>query len=188
MSLHVTLTDATVDDLLAWLPECIAHACRAQTPSSPRPQPNELLARRIPAEPLALPGLQPARAYIGLYDGVPSRMRPPLLLLAAGLYDIPAEPDELHVAVWCGAGLPLSAAEVGQLLAEHFPRRTAPPATEWLAEQLAPLPDPLDPEPFYQGWMEQYRAGQGCYPRDSRRIFNRSIDAACQTLNRTCRH
>ena len=100
-------------------------------------------------------------------------------LLAAGLYDIPAEPDKLNVYVWC---------EVGQFLAEYFPRRTVSPATEWLDEQIVPLPAPLDSEPFCQGWMEQYRASQGGYPRDSRRIFNRSLDAACQTLGRIYRH
>ena len=233
MSLHVPLIGATADDLLAWLPECIVHACRAQALSSLRPQPSELIACHIPAEQLDRSARQLAHCYVGLYDEVPSQAQPfgvPLLLLAVGLYDTPAAPGELHVAVWCGTGFPLTAAEVVRLLAERFPSRTATPAafvppaapreqpaeagyrrvlegaaqaapltraeirrgglrpaTRWLIEQLAPLPDPLDPEPFYQGWMAQYRASEGRYPRYSVRSFDRSIDAAFKELGRTHR-
>jgi len=255
MSPHLILTGVSADDLLAWLPDCIARARQEIARHPLRPRPSAMIPCRIPAERLYLFARQMARSYVGIYEEAPSPGLPfgvPLLLLASGLCDTPDVPGELHLVIWRSAGFPLAVAEVAWLLQERFPSRLSPhspladfmphalpweqpawvsrrpalegtalpalegtalpaaegtalpaaertalpaahphsgvrPSTAWLIDQIAPLPDPIDPEPFYQAWLEQYRASEGLYPRDSARSFGRSLDTVFKQLGRARR-
>jgi hypothetical protein len=60
-------------------------------------------------------------------------------------------------------------------------------STQWLVEQIAGQPNPADPEPFYQEWMEMHKFHTGFYPRDSDRSFNKALDSAFRHLGRTRR-
>ena len=61
------------------------------------------------------------------------------------------------------------------------------PSTEWLAEQIAVLPESVNPELLYQGWMDHYRAHEGLSPRDSARSFGRALDTVFKHVGRTHR-
>lgn len=58
------------------------------------------------------------------------------------------------------------------------------PSTLWLVDRIADLPDPVDPEPFYQEWADIYKANEGLHPRDSARSFDQAVDSAFKQLGR----
>lgn len=109
-----------------------------------------------------------------------------------------ARPADLHtgrpqrpLSAPCPSSIPLPAPPLASI---HCPnpegawRRFASngmlPSTQWLADQLASLTDPVDPEPFYQEWAERYRQHTGLIPRDSARSFDKAIDSALKYLGR----
>ena len=129
MSPHLILTGVSADDLLAWLPDCIARARQEIARHPLRPRPSAMIPCRIPAERLYLFARQMARSYVGIYEEAPSPGLPfgvPLLLLASGLCDTPDVPGELHLVIWRSAGFPLAVAEIAWRLQERFPSRPSP--------------------------------------------------------------
>jgi|GEM_PF-2482512 len=259
---HVTLTGVASDDLLAWLPECIALVREELALHPLRPQPSAMLPYRPPLHHLYLFARRLARWYVGIYEVLPETAPPfgiPLMLLAGEMCDTPAAPGELHVGIWRNVHFPLDIPEIAWLIEERFPskpavasplapytrpaelgrsavvttltptalppvappghrlppvsisaepsaepsaeavadvaaepapplRRTGMrPSTEWLIAQLAALPQPADPEPFYQDWMDLYRATEGLNPRDSARSFSRTLDTVYKHLGHTRR-
>jgi hypothetical protein len=128
-------------------------------------------SRPAPDSPLALYG-RPAD-LASLCGAPPGNRQPP----APPAAERPAEAAaELR-------GEPSPAAGHRPPLLPAGPRRDSTlPSTLWLTEQIAALPEPVDPEPLYQDWARRYEACVGLIPRDSARSFNRALDTAFKHL------
>lgn len=129
-------------------------------------------SRPAPESPLALYGRP---ADLAPLCGAPrgDRQPPPA--------ELPAEPAEPPAEPTPGAGHRPLPPPAGQR------RDSTLPSTLWLTEQIAALPEPVDPEPLYQGWAKRYEACVGLIPRDSARSFNRALDTAFKHVGRARR-
>ena len=141
---HVTLTGVSSNDLLAWLPECIALVREELALHPLRPQPSAMLPYRPPLHHLYLFARRLARWYVGVYEVLPEAAPPfgmPLMLLAGELCDTPAAPGEVHVGIWRNVHFPLEIPEIAWLLEDRFPSKPA------AASPLAPYTRPADIRP-----------------------------------------
>lgn len=138
---HVILTDTTLDDIFAWLPDLVTQAHQELALHPLRPQPHTMLPYRVPMHELFNFARHLATWYVGVYEALPDASPPfgaPLMLIAGNLRDTASTPGELTLGLWCSRRFPLDLTEIAWLLEDHFPSRPAP------ASPLAPFLRPGD--------------------------------------------
>lgn len=141
-----------------------------------------LLEERFPSKPAPASPLAPFTRPADLgRPGIVTPPSPPAATPPPG-YRLPPDAPAEH-----GAEPPPAGDHGTPTLPGGLRRDSTLPSTFWLTEQIAALPEPVDPEPLYQPWAKRYEACVGLIPRDSARSFNRALDTAFKQAGRTRR-